>query len=61
MITLNSCLTPKAGKTKELETTIRDNWINAISKQYEFLIFVALKPFDHNVLLKLGAESTASP
>lgn len=46
MITLNMRLTAKPGNEAELESAIRDKWMDEMSRQDGFIKAVLLKPYD---------------
>ena len=60
MISLNVYLTPKTGKTKELESAIRDRWIEAMAEQPGFLSAAVVKPFPDDELAALEATKPQS-
>ena len=55
MISLHVYLTPKFGKDQDLESSIRDKWLTAMSVQPGFVSAVVLKPFPSHQLVALGA------
>ena len=55
MISLHVYLTPKAGKERELDAAIRDEWLLAMSEQPGFLRAAVVKPFSDEELEGLGA------
>ncbi len=54
MITLNMRLTPKPGHEAELESAIRDKWMDTMSRQDGFIKAVMLKPYDAESAGKVG-------
>ena len=55
MISLHVYLTPKAGKERELDSAVRDEWLAAMSEQPGFLSAAVVKPFADEELDSLGA------
>ena len=55
MISLNVYLTPKPGRTQELESAIRDKWIAAMAQQPGFISATMAKPFPDEDLAQLEA------
>ena len=60
MITLHVYLSPMAGKERELEAAVRDQWLAAMSEQPGFLRAAVLKPFAGDDLARLEAVTPAS-
>ena len=58
MITLHVYLNPKPGRRDELESHIRDNWIEAMSKQPGFISAAVLTPFSDDALDALSAAKS---
>ena len=59
MITLNMRLTPKPGYEAQLESAIRDKWMDAMSRQDGFIKAVMLKPYDAGAAGKVGSSNQA--
>ena len=55
MISLHVYLMPKAGKERELDSAVRDEWLAAMSEQPGFLSAAVLRPFSDGELDSLGA------
>jgi heme-degrading monooxygenase HmoA len=55
MISLHVYLTPKAGRERELDAAVRDEWLAAMSEQPGFLSAAVAKPFSDEELDGLGA------
>ena len=55
MIYLSVYVTPKAGRTKELESLVRDGWMKAMVEQPGFISGAVLRPFPEDELAKLQA------
>jgi hypothetical protein len=54
MISLHVYLTPQAGKERELDSAVRDDWLAAMSQQPGFLSAAVVKPFSDEELERLG-------
>ena len=57
MITLNIRLTAKPGREAELESAIRDKWMDTMSRQDGFIKAVLLKPYDADAAGKVGLSA----
>lgn len=56
MISLHVYLTPKPGRDRELEASIRDSWMAAMAEQPGFVSAALLRPLPEIELRKLGAN-----
>jgi heme-degrading monooxygenase HmoA len=60
MISLHVYLTPKAGRERELESAVRDRWLEAMSQQPGFLSAALLRPYPDEELAELQAAKPQS-
>ena len=60
MISLHVYLTPKPGKERELESAIRDGWLQAMSDQPGFLSAALVTPYSDDELAELHATKPRS-